>query len=103
MTKLYKYPKIAINMGTTLLQIKVLPESPETDLESIKQAGQEKIKEQNGQIVQYDEEPVAFGLKALIATLAWPEEKDTEIVEKIFKEIQGVSAVDIIDYRRAVG
>ena len=35
--------------------------------------------------------------------LAWPEEKDTEIIEVSLASIEGVSSVKIEDYRRAFG
>ena len=90
-------------MATAAIKIKIMPEGLDTDLEAIKVEGTVKIAAEKGVIAHYDIEPVAFGLNSLIATLAWPEEKETEIVEKIFLSIAGVSSVDIIDYRRALG
>ena len=80
-----------------------MPEALDTNLNPIKEQGKISIEKEKGVLVRYEEQPIAFGLKALIATLAWPEEKDTELVEQIFKKIKGVSSVDIIDYRRAIG
>ena len=90
-------------MGTVGVKLKIMPESVETDLESIKLNGKEKIEQQKGVLTSFEEEPIAFGLKALIATFAWPEEQDTDIIENMFNEIKGVSSVQIIDYRRALG
>ena len=90
-------------MAEVAVKLKIMPEDVDTDLNSIKTSGKEKIEKEGGLINKYEEEPIAFGLKALLATISWDEEKDTEIIENIFKEIQGVSSVDIIDYRRAVG
>lgn len=89
-------------MGIALVKLKILPESPSTDLEAIKTEAQEKIKSQEGNIGHFEEEEIAFGLKALIATINWPEEKDTDLIENTFKNIKGVSSVDIIDYRRSL-
>jgi len=85
------------------VKLKIMPEGIDTDLDKIKIEGKKKIEAQEGLINKYEEIEVAFGLKALIATISWSEAKETEIVENIFKEIDGVSSVDIIDYRRAIG
>ena len=93
-------------MATAILKIKLMPESLETDLEKIKQEVESKIKEHGGAMnptTPFEEQPIAFGLKALIATFAWPEEKDTDLAENSLREIAGVSSIETIDYRRAVG
>ncbi|MFZ5955644.1 MAG: elongation factor 1-beta [Nanoarchaeota archaeon] len=90
-------------MATVAIKLKIMPEDLDTDLDSIKKSGTKKIKEQGGVITSFEEEPIAFGLKALIATMAWPEEKDTDLIENIFSKIKGVSSVEILDYRRAIG
>ena len=89
-------------MAITALKLKIMPEQGENlevlkkNLEiSLTQAGAVKI---NSMI----EEPIAFGLKAIIITLAWPENKETGEAEEAAK-IEGVSSVEIIDYRRAFG
>jgi len=87
-------------MGQVGVKIKIMPESPDTDLEEIKQSAKTEIESQQGILNNYEEQPIAFGLKALLATITFPEEKDTEILIEIFKKQPGVSSVEIIDYRR---
>ncbi len=89
-------------MGTALLQIKVMPKQS-SDLESLKEDIKEKVESVGGTLNKTEEKEVAFGLKALIVTIALPEEKETFIVEKALSEIKEVSSIDIIDYRRAFG
>ncbi len=89
-------------MGTIGIKIKIMLESPSTDLESIKQNAQKEIESQEGKVNAYEEEPIAFGLKALIATVSMPETKDQEFLVEIFKKQPGVSSVDVIDYRRLI-
>jgi elongation factor 1-beta len=91
-------------MATAGLQFKIMPESIETNLEQLK----EKIKEviesfESGVFNDTKEEPIAFGLKALIITMAMSENEESEAVEKALSEIEGISSVNLIDYRRAVG
>jgi len=89
--------------ATAAIKIKIMPEGLDVNLEKIKKEGKKKIEKEGGVLTSYEEEPIAFGLKALIATLAWPEAKSTDLVETIFSEVKGVSSVSIIDYRRALG
>ena len=80
-----------------------MPEGVETNLEDIKKHSKSRIENERAVLHSFEEQPIAFGLKALIAIVAWPEEKDTQILEDLFKSIHGVSQADIIDYRRAIG
>ena len=89
-------------MAIAILKIKVMPEQ-KYDLEKLKKEIQDKISQAKGSVNKIEEEEVAFGLKCLIATIAWPEEKNTEEAEQAIKNIKGVSSLDIIDYRRAFG
>jgi elongation factor 1-beta len=88
-------------MATAALKVKIMPESLDTDLEEIKK--QIHIKLSEAKNINLEEQPIAFGLKAIIATFAWPEEKGTDAVENSLKEIIGVSSAEVIDYRRAIG
>ena len=91
-------------MAVVAVKIKVLPESPETDLDKMKvEIEKHLIKEGAIKINSIEEEPIAFGLKALIVFFAWPEEKETSLAEDVIKKIESVSSVEIIDYRRAFG
>ena len=90
-------------MGMTALQVQIMPESLETSLEKLKGDVEEKKTSVGGKITEIKEEPIAFGLKALIATIAWPESLDTDLAENTIQGIEGVSSTKIIDYRRAFG
>ena len=86
------------------MQIKVMPESPEVNLEELKEEVKAKLEEAGAiKVDKMEEQEIAFGLKALIVTLAWPEEKETEKAEEAIKTIEKVSSVDVVDYRRAFG
>jgi elongation factor 1-beta len=90
-------------MGLTLLKIKVLPDSPSVDLSKIKEEIERNITKYQGKLEASEEEPIAFGLKALIVTISWPESNDTQLAEDEISKIENVSSVDILDYRRAFG
>jgi len=87
----------------TALKIKVMPESTETNLDEIKKEASSLLSKEGALNISFEEEPIAFGLKAIIVTMAWPEQLDTDKAENILKSIKSVSSVEIIDYRRAFG
>ncbi len=89
-------------MGIVAVKIKIMPESPEVDLAQLREKLEKKIYTLGGKVNQAEEEPIAFGLKAIIITIAWPEEKSTDLLESEL-QTEEVSSVQIIDYRRAFG
>jgi len=90
-------------MGITAVKIKIMPSSPEVNIKELKQQIKSVIEKNGGKNCSVDEQPVAFGLKAIIAFFAWPEEKEFESVEQMIQKIEDVSSVQIIDMRRAFG
>lgn len=90
-------------MGIAAVKIKILPSSPEADLEKLKGTIKSIVEESGGKNCQFEEEPIAFGLIALIALFAWPEELELESLEKSINDIEEVSSVQVIDMRRAFG
>ena len=91
-------------MGTAGVQFKIMPTSPETDLEKLKSAIKQKIESfESGVLNNIEEQPIAFGLSALVVTFALSEEQEVDEVENSINEIEEVSSVELIDYRRAVG
>ncbi len=90
-------------MGTALLQIKIMPESPETNLDEIKEKAKSIISENEGKNPLFEEQPIAFGLKALIASFSIDESIQTGIFEDKLKEIENVKSAEIADFRRAFG
>jgi elongation factor 1-beta len=91
-------------MGTAALKIKLMPESPEVDLEKIKeQAKSLAIKHNKVLVHSIEEEEIAFGLKAVIITLVWPEELEQSVIEDEYSKIENVNSVQIVDFRRVIG
>ena len=90
-------------MGTALIKIKIMPSSPEEDLEPIKIKAEELIKKGKGKEITFKEEPIAFGLKAIIVGFSLDEDYELESIEEKIKKINGVNSVQVIDMRRAFG
>ena len=62
-----------------------------------------KIEEMEGIPSSVEEQPIAFGLKALLFSFAYPEEKDVDQVNNAVNDIESVSSSEMTDYRRALG
>lgn len=92
-------------MANVIITMKIMPESPEEDLAKIEEAAKEKIAEFAGEgETRTEEEPIAFGLKALKILFVSDESKgSTEELEKIVGKIKGVQSVEVVDVRRAIG
>jgi elongation factor 1-beta len=90
-------------VSMSAVKFKIMPTSPDFDLDEIKENVAQKIKEMGGVIGETEEQPIAFGLKALIISLAYPEEKEVDELGNLFEKIDGVSSTELIDYRRAIG
>jgi len=90
-------------MGYVNVKIKLMPSSPETNLEEIKNEAKSEIEKNEGKNVSFKEEPIAFGLKAIIAFFILPEEKELDEIEKSLEEIENVVSEQVIDMRRAIG
>ena len=91
-------------MGTLAIKIKLMPTSPEVNLEEIKEKAKEVIASKEGKNCFFEEEPIAFGLKAIIAIFTLDEKTgDSDGVEKTLSEIEHVNSSQIIDMRRGFG
>ncbi|MBU3913312.1 MAG: hypothetical protein KKB21_03930 [Nanoarchaeota archaeon] len=90
-------------MAVVAIKIKIMPESLDVSLEELQKKAEEKASKMGAMNISFTEENVAFGLKALVIQLAYPEEKDTNALETELSEMEGVSSSQIIDYRRAFG
>lgn len=91
-------------MSTAAIRFKVMPSSPDVDLEKLKADLKEATETfESGVFSEVEEQPIAFGLVALIITIALSESEESDAVENKFSGVENVSSVELIDYRRAVG
>jgi len=90
-------------MGKALVKIKIMPESPDTSLKMIEEEAKKIVKEIAGTEAKIEEEPIAFGLNAIILQFMIDESIPLEGIEEKLRAIQSVSSIDIIDFRRAFG
>ena len=92
-------------MARVVATIKIMPESPESDLSLIQNSAEEEIKNFAGETqIKTELEPVAFGLIALKIIFVMDEDKgSTEKLEETIKTIPEVKSVETVDVRRAIG
>lgn len=92
-------------MAQAIITLKIMPESPDSDLAKIEEEALRQIKDFAGDTdIKKEVEPVAFGLNAVKITFVMDESKgSTEALETNIKNINGVSSAEVIDVRRAIG
>jgi len=90
-------------MGMSAVKFKIMPESPNVNLEEIKNTAKSIIESLGGVFSASEKIPIAFGLKALEISFAFPEEKEIDEVGNELEKIEKVSSVEMIDYRKAFG
>ena len=82
-------------MGEVLTTMKIMPESPEEDLEAIKETIKSSMPE-GATIHDIAEEPIAFGLVAIILNFITEDgEGGSEAVEEMVQGIEGVASIEI--------
>ncbi|MEN6397024.1 MAG: elongation factor 1-beta [Methanoregula sp.] len=81
-------------MGSVAVILRVMPESPEVDLEKLKKALKEKLPG----IKEIQEEPIGFGLKALkLAAIVNDAGGETDALEGKLSAIPGVERAEIVE------
>ncbi|MDP6600516.1 MAG: elongation factor 1-beta [Candidatus Woesearchaeota archaeon] len=92
-------------MAQVVVTLKIMPESPEVDLGNIEGEAKTKIIDfSQTKEIKTEQEPIAFGLKALKIIFVMDESKgSTDSLEESIKTISGVNSVETVDVRRAIG
>lgn len=91
-------------MARVIITLRIMPDSPEADLEAVEKKAAAEIERFGGKIGKKEITPIAFGLKALVLYFIMDESKgSTEPLEKKISEIKGVGGVEVTDVRRAIG
>src|SRR2546428_5910693 len=90
-----------IQLTKVLVSIKIFPSDTTTDMNLLKDRVRKTL-EGKASIYKYEDEPVAFGLVALIAHVLVPEEAAGRMdeVEDLLKQTHGVSEVQVMVSRR---
>jgi len=96
--------QVQTKMANVIVTFKVNLESPETNVEDVKDAVSVKIEDSGVQVGKTEIEEVAFGLKAINFICIMDEDKgSTDRLEETMNEVEGVNSVQVVDVRRAIG
>ena len=91
-------------MASVVVTIKLMPESPKTDMAALQKSAEKTITAFGGRPAKADVEPIAFGLKALNLYFIMDEKQgSTEPLEEKLSKLKGVQSVNVTDVRRAIG
>ncbi len=87
-------------MGEVAAKIKIMPSGTDVDLNKLKESLAKAIPK-GARLHGFSEEPVAFGLKALIVVVKVGDiEGGTEKVEEAFRKVKGVESVAVEELGR---
>ena len=82
-------------MGEVLTTMKIMPDSPDLDLEAIKATIKDSMPE-GARLHDMSEEPIAFGLVAIILQFITEDgEGGSEPTEQMVQAIDGVASIEI--------
>ena len=82
-------------MGDVAAKIKVMPNSPDVDLDELQDRLEESLP-QGAKIRGFERDDVAFGLVALLPTVIVPDDAGgTEAVEEAFAGVDDVESVSV--------
>ena len=91
-------------MASVVITMKIMPVSPEVNLDEIEVKAKEMIANFGGNVGKTVIEPIAFGLKAVILFFIMDENKgSTDDLETDLNKIEGVNSVEVTDVRRTIG
>jgi len=88
-------------MGNVLVSMKIFPADITVDLNQLKQQIERSLPK-DASVRKFVEEPIAFGLNALIAHILIPEDKSGELekIENALRNIEGVSNIETFMVQR---
>jgi elongation factor 1-beta len=87
-------------MGDVAATMKVMPQSPDVDLDALKERLAESLPE-GAEIRGSDTDDVAFGLVALLLSVVVPDDAGgTDAVEDAFAAVEGVESVSVEEVGR---
>ena len=93
-----------INMASVIVTLRVMPESADVELKKLEGRIVPLISGFGGRVAKTEQQPIAFGLKALLIYFVMDESKgSTEPLEKQISQLAGVMNAIVDDVRRTVG
>ncbi len=87
-------------MAKVVAQIKIFPTETTVDLGDLRKKIEAALPAETS-VARFDEEPIAFGLVALVARVVMPEEEGRmEKVEEALKSVENVGEIQVVNVWR---
>ena len=87
-------------MAKVVVQVKIFPTETTVDLAELRKKI-EKALPPDTSVARFDEEPIAFGLVALVARVVMPEEEGRmDKVEEALKSVENVGEIQVVNVWR---
>ena len=87
-------------MAKVVAQIKIFPTETTVDLGELRKKVEKALPPQTS-VARFEEEPIAFGLVALVASVVMPEEEGRmEKVEEALKSVENVGEIQVVNVWR---
>lgn len=88
-------------MAKVLVSVKIYPSEPNIDMAHLRDKVTKSL-EGRASIYKFEEEPIAFGLVALIAHVMLPEDAggQMEDVEERLRKVEGINELQVLSSRR---
>lgn len=93
-------------MANAIVTFKLMPESPDIDLETVKEQALKIAQEQGAKgALQSKIEPLAFGLKQVLiyGMYEMSDDKDFDEITALMQKIEGISTAEIANMDLAMG
>ena len=92
-------------MAVVIVTLKIMPESPEINLDEVRAKAEKIITDFEGKISgEPEEEPVGFGLKALVLRFSVDESKGSpDPVAEAIEKLEGIRSAQVTMVSRALG
>jgi len=90
-------------MGTAIIKLKIMPKSPDSDLNEIQEKAKNIISKITSSDINTQKEPIAFGLNALYLIFTIDESQSIDEAQEEISNLDSVSSAEVVDFRRALG
>lgn len=91
-------------MAVVYITMKIMPESPDVNLEHLEKQCKEKIEAKGIKVHSVERVPIAFGLVSFEILMMADEKKgSTDDLELELSKIPGIESVQVTDVRRGIG
>ena len=96
--------QVQIKMAQVIITVKLMPVDVDVDLSKLEKSASKEIEKFGGKIGRVTQEPIAFGLNALMISFFSDESKSNlDPLEESLRNVTDVESVDIVEVRRALG